>query len=291
MTISERDAGDAPFRHYSLKQRCVAWVSQHLFDHVTYTARRGLNKGMKRRGGLGWLPEFLDRTTETAEHRFLTGLDLKDRVVYDVGAFHGMMALFFAREASQVVCYEPDAANRKRLQENLSLNRIDNVQVRPLGVGAEKSTATLVTTAAAPGGATIDPEIAESLLKSGGGVSSTTIEITTLDQDIVEAGLPAPEFVKIDIEGAELAALQGMTATLTAHSPALFMEIHGETMNQKRKNVSDIVAHLAGLSYQILHVETGTLLNSGNADVGARGHLYCWSGTDLRRRSPTDTAA
>ena len=61
----EIKSDDAPYRHYLTKQKCVAWVSQHLFDHITYTARRGLIKGMKRKGGLGWLPEFLDQLIQS----------------------------------------------------------------------------------------------------------------------------------------------------------------------------------------------------------------------------------
>jgi len=49
---------DQPFRHYTTKHRMVAWISQKLFGNITYTVRHGLIKGMKRKGGLGWLPEL-----------------------------------------------------------------------------------------------------------------------------------------------------------------------------------------------------------------------------------------
>ena len=50
---------DLPFRHYTLKHRAIAWISTRLFDHATYTVRHGLLKGMKRKGGLGWVPAVL----------------------------------------------------------------------------------------------------------------------------------------------------------------------------------------------------------------------------------------
>ena len=93
---------DVAFRHYTLKHRVVAWISLHLFDTVTYTVHHGLLKGMKRKGGLGWAPKMFSPGIETAEHRFWSGLDLSGMTVYDIGAFHGLLTLFFASRASEI---------------------------------------------------------------------------------------------------------------------------------------------------------------------------------------------
>ena len=58
---------DLPFRHYTLKHRLIAWISTHLFDTRTYTVRHGLLKGMKRKGGLGWVPTMFSSGVVTAE--------------------------------------------------------------------------------------------------------------------------------------------------------------------------------------------------------------------------------
>jgi hypothetical protein len=57
---------------YSLKHKVISWVSKNLFDNVTYTVRNGLNKGLKRRGGLGWMP----MENPTPELDFWQALDL-----------------------------------------------------------------------------------------------------------------------------------------------------------------------------------------------------------------------
>ena len=73
--------------HYTLRHRMIATLSQRL-DGITYTQRHGLIRGMKRQGGLGFLPAILaGGDHETAEHRFLRSLDLRNKVVYEVGAF------------------------------------------------------------------------------------------------------------------------------------------------------------------------------------------------------------
>ena len=87
---------DQPFQHYTLKHVVVSWISRNLFDHFTYTVRHGLLKGMRRKGGLAWFPRLGD-SSETAEHRFLSKLDVSDKIVFDVGGFEGLLTLFLAR--------------------------------------------------------------------------------------------------------------------------------------------------------------------------------------------------
>src|SRR2546423_1512177 len=113
---------DAPFRHYTWKHRVVAWISTTLFDGVTYTVKHGLLKGMRRKGGLGWVPTVGSGDAESHETRFWRSLDLTGLVVYDVGGFQGLVALFFCQKARLVVSYEPNSRNRKRFNENLTLN-------------------------------------------------------------------------------------------------------------------------------------------------------------------------
>jgi FkbM family methyltransferase len=267
---------DLPFRHYSLKHRVIAWISQSLFDNVTYTVRHGLLKGMKRKGGLGFVPEFLAHDMNESEIRFWINLDLSAKVIYDVGAFHGLLTLFFARRARQVICYEPNSKNRARLLENIRLNELDNVQVRPVGAGSVPQELILVWDPLMPGGASTEVVAAERMRKSVARARSETIHITTLDQDILETSLPAPDFIKIDVEGLELDVLLGARETLARHCPDLFLEMHGETLNEKRRKVRALVEFLADAGYQsIRHVETDTLLNRGNAEIAVEGHLYC----------------
>jgi len=254
----------------------VAWVSQNLFDKVTYTVRHGLLKGMKRRGGLAWIPEFVTRSTVTPEQAFWKQLDLKGKVVYDIGAFQGLLTLFFARTAKQVISYEPNSRNHARLMQNLRLNKIGNVTVRKMGIGSKRANATMVASPLMPGGASIEGETVAGLRNSNMPVQTEEISITTLDEDVRENSLPVPGFVKIDIEGGELPALEGAHDTLLAHKPELFLEMHGETMNLKRRNVAALVDCLNELGYRdILHVESGSKIAPDNTEIAVEGHLYC----------------
>ena len=267
---------DLPFRHYTLKHRLIAWISMHLFDSATYTVRHGLLKGMKRKGGLGWVPAMLSPGTMTAEQQFWGSLDLSGMTVYDIGAFHGLLSLCFSTRAKAVVCFEPNAQNHKRLMENLTLNGIKNVEVRKAGVGSRRETRRMVASPLMLGGASVDEKTVEGLSRAGVETVVEEISIVALDEEIAEAGLPAPDFIKIDIEGWEIEALRGARNTLQLYKPSLFLEMHGETIREKRRKVAEIVAFLWEIGYRrIRHIETGTMITPDNTSVAMEGHLYC----------------
>jgi FkbM family methyltransferase len=270
---SQRGNDDRPFQHYTLKHTVVSWISRNLFDHVSYTVRHGLLKGMKRKGGLAWIPGF-GNSLETPEHRFLAALDVSGKVVFDVGGFEGLITLFIARKAARVICYEPNSRNHARLCENLSLNRVQNVTVRRYGLGAVKTTSVMTTDPRMAGGATLLPSISRTIEHRGVG-KREEISVTTLDEDIDEAHLPDPDFIKVDVEGYELQVLQGARGLLERKRPALYLEMHGETMNEKRMNVRAIVEFLNSIGYDdILHIESSQQISFTNSEVAAQGHLY-----------------
>jgi FkbM family methyltransferase len=229
------------FRHYTLKHRAMAWVSVHLFDWVIYTVRHGLLKGMKRKGGLGWVPAVFSRGAATAEQEFWSTLDLSGMTVYDAGAFHGLLTLFFASRAKQVISFEPNSRNRRRLMENLALNGVRNVMVCESGLGSRRELLKMAASRLMPGGASVDTEIVAEVERSGQGAVVEEIKIVPLDEQIREAGLPKPDFIKIDIEGFELEALQGARQTIKLYQPALFLEMHGETIREKKRRAVAIV--------------------------------------------------
>ena len=274
MTVQDREA--QPFHHYTMKHRLIAWISTNIFDNVTYRVRHGLIKGMKRKGGLAWLPEFAIGQIETPELSFWRRQDLSGQVIYDIGAFEGLITLFFARNCRQVVSYEPNTRNHARLVENLRLNGMTNVVTRRVAIGSKHDLATMVVNPLMRGGASIESDTVSGLRHSIKHVDSERVLVTTLDDDIREMSLPAPNLIKIDVEGLELDVLIGAQETLRAHKPGLFIELHGETMALKRKNIAAVIAFLNELSYrEIQHIETHTPITGDNSSVAVEGHLYC----------------
>ncbi len=256
-------------QEFSLKHRLVATVSG--LCNFSYTIRHGPLKGLRRKGGLGFLPFG---TQETEEDRFLSSLELRGKTVYDIGAFEGMRALFFARQAKRVICYEPNTRNLERLRANLLLNSVSNVTVRDVGVSDEASETVLFYDPLMPGAASADRNIGGQMVAGGAAVQKIGIKTVALDDDIERGKLPAPDFVKIDIEGLELRALRGMQRTLQLTSPALHIEIHGADFPEKERNISAVAQYLGALDYQIRHVESGKPVTAEQSAHAREGHIY-----------------
>jgi FkbM family methyltransferase len=255
--------------HFTWRHRAIATVSRHV--NFTYTIRHGLAAGMRRRGGLGFIPW---EAVETAETRFLRGLDLSGRVVYDIGAFEGLLSMFFSRTAKQVVAWEPNPVSRQRLQTNLRLNGITNVSVRDVGLSESSGQTTLVYDPLMPGAASGAGTVATQIRDHAPDLTEIGIRTVRLDDDVRENGLPAPEVVKIDVEGMELQVINGAEQILSAYRPALYIELHGAEDADKRRNAHEVASALSRLGYRdILDVETGEKVTA--ATIGRPSHIFC----------------
>ena len=148
-------------------------------------------------------------------------------VAYDVGANIGYVALLLCRavgETGRVFAFEPFPANLERLRANLELNdQAARVTVVPGAVvDREGETRFLVGPSGGMGKAEGSAgrqrvAYAETMVVRG----------ISLDNFVYRDGNPAPDVVKMDIEGGEVLALPGMRRMLAEKRPVMLMELHG----------------------------------------------------------------
>ena len=137
-------------------------------------------------------------------------------VVVDLGANVGAFSVWAARrvgDEGRVIAVEPAPANIERLKANIALNAITNCTVVPKGVWSGTETRSLFLGPAA-GSNTL---LAENM-------PAVDVQVDTLDNILSDHALPRVDFIKMDIEGAELEALGGMHGTLAANSVHLAIE-------------------------------------------------------------------
>jgi FkbM family methyltransferase len=259
--------------HFGLKHRITALISTRVFPDTTYTMRHGLAAGMRRKGGLGFLPIKLPRTAETD---FFSGLRLGGKTVYDIGGFEGVLTLFFARLAAAVITYEPNPRNFGRCVENVALNRLTNVRVLRRGLSDRAGSIEITFDPLMPGAASGNPEVSRQIASSVKSARRIAVPVATLDSDVEEQALPPADFIKIDIEGMELAALRGMARTLESRGPDLFIELHGAEPEDKQRNTAGVLRFLEGAGYRVCDVENRIRVMAAAPPAHPPSHLYCY---------------
>jgi FkbM family methyltransferase len=261
----------------TLKKTITVNLSRFFRNH-TYTSKHGLAKGLKRRGGLAFLPAFIPRSTEMLkEEAFIETLDLTGKTIYDIGGDQGIYTLFFARKVGpkgRVLTFEPNPVSHSHIVTNVDLNGFKHVSVRNIAIGDAPGTLTFAFLPNDPGTGTADKLIIEQIKKKPGS-RVTDVKVESLDNLIAKANLPKPDFAKIDVEGLELNVLRGMKQTLEQHRPELFIEIHGANMEAKTENIRSVASFLLELKYNIYHVESEQKIIHGNMDQAREGHIYC----------------
>ena len=259
-------------------KKTIAVSLSRMFRNHTYTSRHGLAKGLRRRGGLAFLPSFVPRSTEMLkEEQFIAALDFQGQTVFDIGGDQGIYTLFFARmvgDKGNVFTFEPNPVSYDRIVTNVELNGFNQVQVRNVALGEKAGKLKLAFPAFDPGRGSSDEGIQRQINEEGGAKIIET-SVNTVDLLVGNGELPVPDFAKIDVEGFERPVLLGMHQTIRDHHPRLFIEIHGATQELKRENIRAVVDLLLGQGYDILHVESDNMISAENADVASEGHIYC----------------
>lgn len=136
------------------------------------------------------------------------------RTFLDVGAYSGIYTLLAcaANKQLRAVAFEPNPHARLLFERNIEANLLaDRVTVERSAAGDRHGRATLHIPA---------DETAASVLGDSG--SSIAVSIVPID-GVVPTGFDV-DLVKIDVEGAELAALKGMRRILAQNRPSLIIE-------------------------------------------------------------------
>jgi len=185
-----------------------------------------------RRNRSFWLrdPLLLERFPLAALRHFVR----PGCVAYDVGACIGLYTRLLADyfNAGTVVAFEPMTDNLQQLRRNVDLGHsASKVLIVPYAVANEDgermfqvddlSSASGALTSVTGG------EAAAGRRQFGFSAKSESVSCRRLDSAVEELGLPAPDVIKVDIEGAEAAFLEGAEICLAEHSPKILLEVHG----------------------------------------------------------------
>jgi FkbM family methyltransferase len=189
-------------------------------------------------------------------------------VVLDIGAHLGYFTCVAAKLAphGETHAFEVDPKCISLIHRNVALNKLTNVTVNHAAVsnhdGLEK-----IPVLEHP-----NPRLSIET-NAGGFIEVKAIRI----DDYVSENNLSPDFVKIDVEGAEWKVLNGMKETLDRREIVLLVEVHVEVLrdhfdvdyriiiaflNERGFQIKDIISH-RGNESEMRNVDTNTKL-SGN---------------------------
>lgn len=189
-------------------------IDAEVFPGIRLRLRPGTNRCEKR---VLTGAQFYDHQERAALAAALNGSDSKPFVFADLGANVGLYSLWMvaaARAAGrdlQVLAVEPDPVTRARLLANLDASNADNVTVAPVAVGGAVSRGTMMEHGNNRG----ENQVAVDADGSG-------FEILPLHLICERFGVTRIDAMKVDLEGHDEVALQGMFADAP---PALWPDL------------------------------------------------------------------
>jgi FkbM family methyltransferase len=183
------------------------------FSPSVAVIRGGRGAGMKIKAASANVGYCLGTTEPVVQDAMADAL-APGGVCYDLGANVGFFTLIAAKavgETGRVYAFEPAPDTAAELRANVELNALDYVEVIEAAVSDSNGEAAMAA----------DGDNLRTRLSPDGGVMVSTVALDALD-------LRPPDFIKIDVEGAERQALEGMRETIEQHQPTILLEMHME---------------------------------------------------------------
>jgi len=225
---------------YWVKQR-LTWLTVPIFGGPLKGYRFGLFTGTR----------FLRGKYGDIEYDVMDGIIKPGHVVLDVGAHIGYFTLLASHMVSRVgntegkvFSFEPLPMNLAYLKRHLRTNRIKNVKVFPAAVGFEDCWKSF-NIAGGSGRGSLSNHAEGNYLR---------VRVLSLDSLFDRGEITEPDFIKMDIEGAEGEALKGARKMLDACRPTILLSVHGQLVQYECETL------LKEIGYQWSYIMPSALL-------------------------------
>lgn len=200
------------------------------------------------------------RVVDESEDLIMRTFNDKGDVAYDIGALAGIYTLALADyvgDTGKVFVFEPNSTLLPTLSR--TCDELSNAVLFPVALSDHEGLTTLFVP--------VDDASMTSLSDwtggVGGEVKETVCEMKRLDDLIERENIPFPDFVKCDVEGAEIAVFRGAKNTLgRAEAPVILFEINPQATTAFGAGVNEPAEFLLGLEnakYKLYEIKDGGL--------------------------------
>jgi FkbM family methyltransferase len=203
-------------KRYADNREFVATISGGPAKGLVFPVKMPQDKGM----WIGtWELDFAEMLAANVKAGF---------VCYDIGAYKGYYAGIMAlKGASKVYVFEPMPVNAEKIKQLVSLNPSLPIELVQAAVSDTSGTAVFK----------LMPE--ETMGKLGTSSFQETekdmqqIEVQCISLDALNGKYELPDFMKIDVEGAEEFVLKGGMQLLKEKKPVLMIEVHSPEIGKR----------------------------------------------------------
>jgi FkbM family methyltransferase len=193
--------------------------------------------------------ELIYNEFERMETRFVERLLRPGMTVIDVGAHHGLYTLLASKRVGRkgrVIAFEPSPRECRRLKKHLRWNRCSNVLLMPYAVGEEPGETDFYLVEGSQ-------DWCNSLRPPAVGEATKTVRVSVrrLDDALAELDVSRVDFIKLDVEGAELTVLYGVMRLLLRESrPAILAEVQDNRTLPWGYAARDIIQFMVRMDYR-----------------------------------------
>ncbi|MCA1798608.1 MAG: FkbM family methyltransferase [Xanthomonadaceae bacterium] len=192
-----------------------------LFAPILVTIRSGPLQGC--RWSLTTGKNFLTGKYEPEKTAMLAAEVRPGDIVFDIGAHVGYFTVLMSQAVGadgRVYAFEPRPLNLRFLRRHVAVNGCGNVEIFDTSVGNRPGTARLETRTGTGTG-----HISES--------GNIEVDMVSVDALVDSGRLPAPTFIKVDVEGGEMMVLRGALRVLERHRPRMMLATHGAAIDRQ----------------------------------------------------------
>jgi FkbM family methyltransferase len=189
--------------------------------------------------------------------------------ILDIGGNYGWYALHIAngQPGTKIYSFEPIPKTFEHLNQNIKLNKIENILTYNFGLSNENGKFTFFYDPALSVNASLQN------LASNDDIETVNCSVRKLDNfwEVINEDI---DFIKCDIEGAELLAFQGGIISIQKFLPVIFTEMLRKWTSKFNYHPNEIIELLGSIGYNCYTLDGDKLKSFNKVDENTKETNY-----------------
>lgn len=170
---------------------------------------------------------------------------------FDIGGNVGWFSMDIQKEfpKAKIECFEPIPKTFKYLEENMKLNCFSNIKLNNFGFSNEDKTLNFYYDISGSGATSL---------------AETQVDMTKVEGKVKKlddyASMKSVDFIKCDVEGAELLVFQGGINIIERDKPLIYAEMLRKYAAKFDYHPNEIITLLANIGYKCYYIESGKII-------------------------------